>query len=99
MANREEQIGKGELDLPVREMLADMLRLDSRYGEALVQYQQSLKTDPNRFNALLGAGEAADLAGDRDMAERYYSSLLRNCPAASGPAVRDLDEARRALRR
>jgi tetratricopeptide (TPR) repeat protein len=94
VADREAQVGKGELDLPVREMLADMLRLDGMYKEALTEYRHSLQSDPNRFNALLGAAEAAEQAGRHKVAQRYFKILLANCPSASGPAMRKLDHAK-----
>ena len=97
VADREEQVGKGELDLPVREMLADMLRLSGRYPEALAEYQRSLQSDPNRFNALLGAVEAAEKTGELQVAQRYFRILLANCPSASGAAVRTLDHLKTLL--
>jgi tetratricopeptide (TPR) repeat protein len=97
VADREAQVGKGELDLPVREMLADMLWLDGMYKEARAEYQRSLKSNPNRFNALLRAGEAADQAGEHKVAQRYFKILLANCPSASGPAVQKLNHAKTIL--
>ena len=97
IADREAQVGKGELDLPVREMLADMLRLNGRYHEALAEYQRSLQSDPNRFNALLGAAEAAEKTGEHKVAQRYVRILLANCPVASGAAVQTLDHVKTLL--
>ncbi len=58
--------------LPARELLADMLLEMGRPGEALAEYQASLREAPGRFNSLYGAGRAAELArsareGDRDV--------------------------------
>jgi tetratricopeptide (TPR) repeat protein len=97
IADREAQVGKGELDLPAREMLADMLGLNGRYKEALGEYQRSLQSDPNRFNALLGAAEAAEKAGKYQVAQRYATALLINCPRASGSAVQKLDRLKMLL--
>ena len=47
------------MDLPAREMLADMLRLAGRLDEALAEYRMSLRTDPVRFDTLREAAEAA----------------------------------------
>jgi tetratricopeptide (TPR) repeat protein len=94
VADREAKVGKGELDLPVREMLAEMLLLSGKPKEALQEYELSLKTDPNRFNALLGAGEAAEQVGRRDLAREYYRQLLNNCAGATGPAVQALEHAK-----
>ena len=74
--------GKGEVEIPAREMLADMLLDLHRAEEALTEYQRSLHTDPNRFNALYGAAESAELAGRRDLAESFYKRLLANCKDA-----------------
>ncbi len=83
---RQARVGKGEVELPAGEMLAEMLLLGGRPQEALQAYQRSLSSDPNRFNALLGAGAAAEQAGAGSLAARYYRAVLANCPEASGPA-------------
>jgi tetratricopeptide (TPR) repeat protein len=62
--------------LPARELLADMLLELGRSAEALVEYEAALERSPNRFNSLYGAGRAAELAGDSEMASRYYRSLV-----------------------
>jgi tetratricopeptide (TPR) repeat protein len=74
--------GKGEIETPAREMLADMLMDLNRPGEALAEYEKSLKIDPNRFNGLYGAGHAAKLIGNSEKAEIYFAQLQRNCAAA-----------------
>ena len=73
---RQDAVGKGEVELPAREMYADMLLEANRPKEALEQYQLSLKTDPNRFNALYGAGRAAEMTEQHDVAVNYYKQLL-----------------------
>jgi hypothetical protein len=94
IADRQDKIGKGELDLPVREMMAEMLLIDGKDGEALKEYKASLVSDPNRFNGLLGAGRAAEGLGQRDLAANYYRTLLANCSAANGGALVALRHAR-----
>jgi tetratricopeptide (TPR) repeat protein len=94
VADRQAKIGKGEVELPAREMLAEMFLLGGKFMEALTEYQTSLVTDPNRFNALLGAGEAAERLKKRKLAARYYRKLLANCTGATGEAVRELKHAR-----
>ncbi len=54
VADRQDRQGKGEVELPAREMLADMLVDAGRYSEALTQYRLCLRTDPNRLNSLKG---------------------------------------------
>jgi tetratricopeptide (TPR) repeat protein len=82
-ADLQDRTGKGETELPVREMIGDMLRLGGRNPEALAEYRISLKTDPGRFNTLLHAGEVAQALGLRDEAAGYYRQLLKNAPHPS----------------
>jgi tetratricopeptide (TPR) repeat protein len=78
-ADDQDKIGKGESELPAREMLADMLLELKRPQEALKEYEVSLKTDPNRFNSLYGAAQAAEGIHQKDKAAGYYAQLLKNC--------------------
>src|SRR6266481_162774 len=79
VADTEDKVGKGETALPVREMLADMLLDMQKPREALVEYETSLRTDPNRFNGLYGAAQAAELTQQKEKAAAYYAQLLKNC--------------------
>ncbi len=79
----QDKAGKGETEMPAREMLADMLLESGRAQEALAQYERSLKTDPNRFDGLAGAARAAEQAKQPELAERYYKQLLANCNGES----------------
>jgi tetratricopeptide (TPR) repeat protein len=97
VAERQRGVGKGEVEIPAGEMLADMLLLEGRAGEALKAYEISLQSDPNRFNALLGAGQAAELAGRSALAAQYYRSLLSNCAGATGAAVQQLAHPRKVV--
>jgi tetratricopeptide (TPR) repeat protein len=97
IADRQAAIGKGEVELPAREMLADMLLLSGNATVALSEYERSLKSDPNRFNALLGAGRAAEQAHRSPLAAQYYRALLANCPKASGAALAQLAHVRAVL--
>jgi tetratricopeptide (TPR) repeat protein len=98
VADRQRQIGKGEVELPAREMLAEMFLLSRKNGEALHEYQLSLVSDPNRFNALLGAGKAAEQLGRHKLAVEYYRTLLANCAGATGAALKDLEHAHAVLK-
>ena len=97
VADRQEQVGKGEVELPAREMLADILFLRGRFSDALVEYQRSLKSDPNRFNGLLGAAKSAEHIGNEMLAAALYRQLLSNCPLVDGAAAVDLEHARAFL--
>lgn len=79
VAAKQDVEGKGEVELPAREMLADMLLEMARPQEALAEYEQSMKVDPNRFNGLYGAGRAAELTHQPEKAATYYAQLLKNC--------------------
>jgi tetratricopeptide (TPR) repeat protein len=79
VAETQDKLGKRETELPAREMLADMLLDMQRPQEALAEYETSLRTDPNRFNGLYGAGQAADMTQQKEKATGYYSQLLKNC--------------------
>jgi tetratricopeptide (TPR) repeat protein len=83
VADNQDAEGKGEVELPAREMLGDMLLEMSRSREALAEYQKSLKTDPNRFNGLFGAARSAELLHELPTAAGYYAQLLKNCETRS----------------
>jgi Tfp pilus assembly protein PilF len=72
-------VGKAEVDIPAREMLADMLLELNQPEQALLEDEKSMKIDPNRFNALAGAARAAELAHQPVKANSYYVQLLKNC--------------------
>src|SRR5260370_27704544 len=59
-------------------MLADMLLDLQRPKEALTEYEISLRTDPNRFNGLYGAAQAATQVQQKEKAGTYYTQLLKN---------------------
>ena len=96
VADRQDHLGKGEVDLPAREMVADMLLQMNRPQEALVEYEKSLKSDPNRFNELYGAARAAEAAGQNKTAADYYAQLLKNCDGTASDRA-ELTEAKRLL--
>jgi len=83
VADHQDKIGKGETELPAREMLADMLLETNRPQDSLAEYEVSLRTDPNRFNGLYGAARAAEMAQQKQKAAGYYAQLLKNCQGAN----------------
>jgi tetratricopeptide (TPR) repeat protein len=93
IADRQDKVGKGELDLPVREMMAEMLLIEGKTDKSLREYQASLKSDPNRLNGLFGAAKAAEQLGQRDLAVDYYRTLLANCTGANGEVMAELRHA------
>jgi len=76
-ADLQDKVGQGEVDIPAREMLADILLELKRPQEALVEYKKALILSPNRFNGLFNAGMAAEAAGDKVQAQAYYATLLK----------------------
>ena len=79
VADMQDKVGKSEVDIPAREMLADMLLEMHQPEAALVEYERSMKIDPNRFNELAGAARAAELTHQQQKADAYYAQLLKNC--------------------
>lgn len=90
LSHRQAAMGKGEVEIPAREMMAEMLLLSGQPAEALMQYRQSLLSDPNRFNALWGAAQAARQAGQTNLARQYARTLLANCPRPEATAVQEI---------
>jgi len=79
VADTQDQVGKAEVDIPAREMLADMLLELNQPENALLEYEKSMKIDPNRFNGLAGAARSAEMAHQPAKAATYYAQLLKNC--------------------
>ena len=77
-ADLQDKVGQGEVDIPAREMLADMLLDSHQPQQALAEYGVALKLSPNRFNGLYHAGLAAEAVGDKTMAQQYYAALLQS---------------------
>jgi tetratricopeptide (TPR) repeat protein len=92
-ADTQDARGLQEVDVPSRELLADMLFELKRPAEALTEYEATLKEAPGRFNALYGAAHSAELLGDSGKAKDYYARLVQNC---SGGAQSDRPELNRA---
>jgi tetratricopeptide (TPR) repeat protein len=76
-ADLQDKVGQGEVDIPAREMLADLLLECKHPQHALAEYETALKLSPNRFNGLYGAGMAAEATGDRSKAVTFYGQLLK----------------------
>lgn len=85
-ADLQDKVGQGEVDIPAREMLANMLMDFGRPKEALVEYAVSLKLSPNRLNGLYGAAQAAEAAGEKAQASAYYATLLKFTDGGAGSA-------------
>ena len=89
-SDREDADGVDSLAMPAREMLADMLLELKGPSEALAEYRAALKNSPNRFDALYGAGHAAQLAGDAATANAYYTKLMEiSAPSADRAELKE----------
>ena len=77
--------------LPARELLGEMLLDLNQPHQAIAEFEATLRTAPNRFNALSGAARASNLSGDNGKARAYYAKLLANCDHADGnrPELQD----------
>jgi len=93
-ADLQDKVGQGEVDIPAREMLADMLLEFHHPEQALGEYQRSLEHSPNRFNGLFNAGFAAEAAGDRAKARSYYAALLKSTDNGSKSQRAEFEHAR-----
>jgi tetratricopeptide (TPR) repeat protein len=79
MADKEDALGDEPQGIPTREMIAEILLEAKRPQQALAEYQNDLKLNPNRFNGLYGAARAAEQAGKQSAAAEYYALLLKTC--------------------
>ena len=68
--------------LPARELLADLLLELKDSGAALKEYEESLRSEPNRFRSILGKARAAKQAGELAASREAYQKLV----ALSGQA-------------
>ena len=89
-ADLQDKVGQGEVDIPAREMLADMLLELQKPREALAEYEVALKLSPNRFNGLYHAGMAAEAVGDKAKAQQYYATLLKSTGNGAQSARQEL---------
>jgi tetratricopeptide (TPR) repeat protein len=61
---------------PARELYGDMLLQSGMPREALAAYEATLKKEPNRLGAYMGAAKAAEKAGDHSKARDYYEKIV-----------------------
>jgi tetratricopeptide (TPR) repeat protein len=61
---------------PARELYGVMLLETGKPQEALIAFEATLKKEPNRLGAYLGAAAAAEKSGDKAKAEEYYRKVV-----------------------
>jgi tetratricopeptide (TPR) repeat protein len=61
---------------PSRELLGEMLMTLNSPAQAFVEFERSLKRDPNRFRGIYGAARAAEASGNREAARDYFAKLM-----------------------
>jgi tetratricopeptide (TPR) repeat protein len=93
-ADLQDKVGQAEVDIPAREMLADMLLEFGHPQEALAEYEAALKLSPNRLNGLYNAGRAAEAANEKLRAESYYAALLKSTNSGEESSRPELAHAR-----
>jgi len=96
-ADLQDKVGQGEVDIPAREMLADILLELGRPQDALVEYKKALTLSPNRFNGLFNAGKAAEAAGDSSQAQVYYATLLKITDNGSQSSRPEFDDVKNVV--
>jgi Tfp pilus assembly protein PilF len=61
---------------PARELYGVMLLESGRANEALSAFEATLKKEPNRLGAYVGAAAAAEKSGDKAKARDYYEKIV-----------------------
>jgi Putative Zn-dependent protease, contains TPR repeats len=82
----------------MRELLGYMLLEMNRPKEALKEFENSLKMNPNRLRGLYGAARASLMLGDRERARSWYGKLAELTHAADSGRP-ELQEAKSFLTR
>jgi hypothetical protein len=76
---------------PARELYGEMLLASGNYDLALNAFEDTLKKEPNRLGAYVGAATAAEKSGDRAKAREYADRIVAMAGDAdhTRPAVAD----------
>jgi tetratricopeptide (TPR) repeat protein len=80
--------------IPARELLADMLVELNQPEQAIREYETSMRSSPNRFDAFYGLARAANQLGDKDKLKNANAKLIELCGHADSERP-ELMEARR----
>jgi len=86
-ADSEDKLGKHPVSpgafVPIREQLGTLLLEMGKPAEAQREFEAALKIYPGRFRGLYGAARAAEQAGDKEDASRYYTKLAAQTSKAA----------------
>jgi hypothetical protein len=82
---------------PARELYGVMLLERGMANEALAAFAATLKKEPNRLGAYVGAAKAAEKSGDRSKARDYYQKIVAMAGAADASRT-EVADARAFLR-
>src|SRR5262249_36950269 len=87
-ADAEDTLGKHPVSpgafAPIREQLGTLLLEVDQAKEAQREFEAALKIYPARFRGLYGAALAAEQAGDKQNASRYYAKLAAQTTKSDG---------------
>jgi tetratricopeptide (TPR) repeat protein len=61
---------------PARELYGVMLLQHGNAAEALLAFEATMRKEPNRLNAILGAANSAAASGDNAKARQYYTAAV-----------------------
>ena len=67
---------------PARELYGDMLLERGMAKEALAAFEATLKKEPNRLGAYVGAARAAEKSGEKAKAREYYNKVVATAGSA-----------------
>jgi len=67
---------------PARELYGVMLLESGNAKEALTAFEATLKKEPNRLGAYVGAAMAAEKSGDNAKAREHYKKVVEIADAA-----------------
>jgi tetratricopeptide (TPR) repeat protein len=80
---------------PAREMLGVMLLESGKSADALAAFEVAIVHEPNRFQSLYGAAQAAEKLRQSDKAKKYYRQIADICSAAPPNGRASLEHARK----
>jgi tetratricopeptide (TPR) repeat protein len=78
---------------PARELYGTMMLERGMPREALAAFEGTLRKEPNRFGAVIGAAQAAEKAGDAAKARQHYAKVV-DMARSSDTSRQDLAAAR-----